>query len=77
MVIAGTSTDAGGEHLAHDDFIDLARGQAATAERGRDDPGAELTCGQAGEGAPELADRSADGGDDDDIFHSNSPLWSW
>jgi hypothetical protein len=60
---------AGGglQHLAEDHFTDLVAGELGPLEQFDDHGRAELGRGCLGQGACELADGSAGGGDDDDV----------
>ena len=66
-VLAG----AGGEHLAHDDFIDGGRIDTDPGQQGLDHVRAEVDGRDLCQCAAELADGGTASGDDYDIFHFN------
>ena len=64
----------GRQHLAEDHLVDLVTAQLRALEQRLDDGRAEFRRRGLGEGAAELADRGAGGGDDDDVgAHALSP----
>ena len=67
----------GGQHAAHDDFLDLVGLDAGALDRGADRGSAELVRGEALEFALQGAHRGTGDGNDDDriIAHSQSPLF--
>ena len=65
----GRLADAGLQHVAEDDLLDLAGRDAGARERGLDRGRAEGRGGQRGELAEKRADRSPGGREDDDVFH--------
>ncbi|CRP52210.1 hypothetical protein PAERUG_P5_London_26_VIM_2_01_09_02983 [Pseudomonas aeruginosa] len=64
----------GGEHLAEDDFVDLAGIETGLFEQAADYRGAQLGGGNAGQRALEAADGGTGSGDDDDVLHG---WFSW
>src|SRR5205823_4105090 len=60
------------QHLAHDHVLDLVGLEPRALERGADDDRPELGRRLVGERAAELAERRADGGDDDGAGHEAS-----
>ncbi len=60
---------AGGQHLAEDDLIHVARLEPGALHGGVQGGRAEHMGGDRAEGAVEAADRRTGGGDDDDVVH--------
>ena len=59
---------------AHVDMIDLLGSDVCTVQSFLDDDGAQLNCGNVGQGAAELADSGTACRCDNDLFHVNSLL---
>ncbi len=64
-VLAQTGLD----DAAHVDMVDLLRLDVGAVQSLLDDDGAQLSGGDIGEGAAELANGSTAGAGDDDLFH--------
>ena len=64
-VLAQTGLD----DAAHVDMVDLLRLDIGAVQSLLDDDGAQLSGGDIGEGAAELANGSTAGAGDDDLFH--------
>ncbi len=64
--------EAGRQHAAQDDLVDLVGGQPGLLQRALDRGGAQLGGGDAGELAEEGTDGGALGTDDDDVAHGDS-----
>ncbi len=60
----GRLADAGRQHTAHQDLVDIGRVDTTVCDRCRNCGGPELGRRRRGEGALERADRRASGGDD-------------
>src|SRR5690606_26715270 len=60
---------AGGQYLAEDDLVDHVSTDADANQEGLDDGGTQIRCSDLCEGTSELANSSARGGNDDDVFH--------
>ena len=67
---------AGGQHLAHDYFIDFSNVQTGLRQQLTDYRSTEVYRGHVGQGTLETADGSAGGGDNDDFLHGMIPHWA-
>ncbi|MNG06032.1 hypothetical protein D3C84_892520 [compost metagenome] len=67
---------AGGQHLAHDHFIDFSRVQTGLRQQLTDHRSTEVYGGHIGQRALEAADGSTGGGDNDDFLHGMIPHWA-
>jgi hypothetical protein len=64
---------AGGQYLAEDDLVDHVSTDADAFQQGLDDGGTQIRCSDFCEGTSELANSSARGTNDDDVFHGPFP----
>jgi hypothetical protein len=68
---------ASGEHLAHDDFTNLASVELGAGDGFFDHNSAQLGSGHLGDRATKLAYGGAGGGYDDDVLHFSLSLVGW